>query len=74
MSDVPYANTLILNSHEVWEEELEVRVKLTKHTENTGKVCKKLTQTIRKHALGREPKVAEYTRRKGVCRNYLGHG
>ena len=74
MSDVAYAKTLILNSHEVWEEELEVRAKMAKYTENTGKVCKLLTQTIRKDVLGREPKVAEYTRRKGVCRKYLGHG
>ena len=76
MSDVAYAKTLILNSHEVWKEELEVRAKMGKNTEDTGKVYKQLTKTIRKHFSGREPKVAVYTStsRKEVYRKYMGHG
>ena len=74
MFDVAYSKTLILNSHEVWKEELEVRKKMAKNNQDNGKVYKQLTKTIRKHFLGREPKVAMYTSRKGVYRKYMGHG
>ena len=48
MSDVANAKTLVLNSHEVWEEDLEVREKMAKYTENNRKVSKLLMQTITK--------------------------
>ena len=74
MSDVAYAKALILNSHEIWKKELEVREKMAENSGDGGRVKKKLTKTIRKQFLGRDPAIAEYTCRKGVTRKYMGHG
>ena len=77
MSDVAYAKNLILNSHDIWKEELEVRwlrVTMVKNEENAEQIGKYFTYLIKKKVLGREPKVAEYKRRRGESGKYLGHG
>ena len=77
MSDVAYCVALIENSHEVWEEELEVKKEIAKlmpdeqeKFRKKGKLSKKEKKTF----LKREPKDPRFTSRKGTTRAYLSNG